>query len=223
VDLSKGVAMRTTKRLAGALAVLMVTGALAGCGGGNAADTPVDAVPADSTTADTPAPTEDSPAPTTTEQAAPTSTAAPSGPAPCKSAGLKLALGPGEGAAGTVYRPLRFTNTGSTTCVLHGFPGVSYVGGENGAQVGKAADRVGEKGAAVSLKPGGVASAVVGFVNVHNFEEAACKPTPVKGLRVYPPGETVSMFVEAPGTGCAGTPPGTQLKVQTVVAGPGSG
>jgi L-glyceraldehyde 3-phosphate reductase len=32
---------------------------------------------------------------------------------------------------------------------------------------------------------------------------------PVRGLRVYPPGDTAALFVPVEGTGCAGTPPGT--------------
>jgi hypothetical protein len=38
----------------------------------------------------------------------------------------------------------------------------------------------------------------------------------VRGIRVYPPHEYDSMFVPAPGTGCAATPPGNQLTVQTI-------
>ena len=49
--------------------------------------------------------------------------------------------------------------------------------------------------------------ALVQFVRVANFDAAVCKPTPVRGLRVYPPGDTASLFVPAAGTGCAGTPP----------------
>jgi hypothetical protein len=51
---------------------------------------------------------------------------------------------------------------------------------------------------------------------VANFDAAVCQPTPVRGLRVYPPGDTTSLYVERAGTGCAGTPPGNQLSVQTL-------
>ena len=54
------------------------------------------------------------------------------------------------------------------------------------------------------------------MVNVANFDAAVCNPTPVRGLRVYPPGDTTSLYVERAGTGCAGTPPGNQLSVQTL-------
>lgn len=140
----------------------------------------------------------------------------PANSAECKVGDLKLSLGGGDAAAGTMYRQLRFTNSGSRTCTIQGFPGVSYVTGNDGHQVGPAAYRDGSKGPAITLKPGMTVYAPVGFVQVHNYDPGVCKPTSVRGLRVYPPHEYNSMFVPAPGTGCAGTPPGNQLTVQTI-------
>ncbi|MCP2255534.1 Protein of unknown function (DUF4232) [Prauserella aidingensis] len=137
----------------------------------------------------------------------------------CLAADLELALGAGEGTAGTHYRPLRFTNVSDSPCVIHGFPGVSYVAGDDGHQVGTAAYRTGAKGDPVTLRPGSTAHADVGFVQVRNYDPAECKPTPVRGLRVYPPHETNSMYVRAPGTGCAEFPDGQQLTVATVEPG----
>lgn len=137
-------------------------------------------------------------------------------PAECQVGELDLSLAGGDAAAGTVYRQLRFTNVGDRTCVIQGFPGVSYVAGEDGHQVGPAAYRVGTKGPAVALRPGKTAYAPLGFVQVANYDPAVCRPTEVRGLRVYPPHEYDSMFLPAPGTGCAGTPPGHQLVVKTI-------
>ncbi|MGH3760799.1 DUF4232 domain-containing protein [Actinophytocola sp.] len=139
-----------------------------------------------------------------------------SNPAECKVADLALGLNRGEAAAGTVYRQLRFTNKGDRTCIIQGFPGVSYVAGEDGHQVGPSAYREGTKGEAISLTPGMTVFAPVGFVQVLNYDPAVCKPTSVRGLRVYPPHEYDSVFVSAPGTGCAGSPPGNQLTVSTI-------
>lgn len=139
----------------------------------------------------------------------------------CKVADLSLRLGGGDAAAGTSYRALVFTNKGNRTCTIQGFPGVSYVAGDDGHQVGPAAYRNGEKGPVITLKPGDSAFADVGFVQVGNFDPEECKPTEVRGLRVYPPQEYDSMFLANPGTGCAGTPPGNQLTVSTIMAGPG--
>ncbi|WP_246009644.1 DUF4232 domain-containing protein [Actinokineospora cianjurensis] len=134
----------------------------------------------------------------------------------CKVSELKLAVKDGDAAAGTVFRKLVFTNAGTRTCVIQGFPGVSYVTGDDGHQVGPAAYRVGTKGAPVRLEPGSSATSDVGFVNVRNYDPQVCQPTPVRGLRIYPPHDTESTFVDLPGTGCAGTPPGNQLTVKTI-------
>jgi uncharacterized protein DUF4232 len=134
----------------------------------------------------------------------------------CATGELSVSLGEGGAAAGSVYRPLIFTNTSSHTCELRGFPGVSYVAGDDGHQVGPAAAMSGPRGGEVVLKPGAAAAAQLQMVNVANFDAAVCNPTAVRGLRVYPPGDTASLYVEQAGTGCAGTPPGNQLSVQTL-------
>lgn len=164
------------------------------------------------------------PATTKAKPAKPTTKRKPvrSGPALCKSKDLALSLGRGDAAAGTYWRPLRFTNKSKSTCEIQGFPGVSYVAGDDGHQVGAAAYRDGTKGKPVKLKPGGVAYAAVGFTQVRNYDPADCKPTAVRGLRVYPPQETASMFLRNSGTGCANADlDGNQLKVQTIRPGMG--
>jgi hypothetical protein len=210
-----------------ATALGALTFALSACG--PQTDTPPEAVPgADVSSAPSPppdtAPEATSPGTTPAAAPAPATTNAPSTPIDptiCRSSALSVTVGSSEGAAGTIYASLRFTNTGPNQCVLHGFPGVSYVGGDNGAQIGPAAEHDGVKGAAVNLPHGGVASAQLAMVQVLNYDAAACHPTPVKGLRVYPPGETASVFVPLRGTGCSSTPPGPQLRIKTVQAGPG--
>ncbi|ALG05658.1 DUF4232 domain-containing protein [Kibdelosporangium phytohabitans] len=154
--------------------------------------------------------------PSASEAPAMTGAPAPVADGLCKASALKITVSGGDGAAGTIYRNLVFTNSSSAPCTIQGFPGVSYVTGDDGHQVGPAAVRVGTKGDAIKLAPGASASAPVGFVQVGNFDPAVCKPTEVRGLRVYPPQETASMFVPLAGTGCAGTPPGQQLSVKTI-------
>ena len=151
--------------------------------------------------------------PVRTSAAAPTSAG---GTPNCGTGELRGSLGPAEGAAGSVIAPLVLTNVGTRTCELRGFPGVSYVAGDDGHQVGPAAAMSGPRGGEVVLKPGAAAAAQLQMVNVANFDAAVCQPTPVRGLRVYPPGDTASLYVERAGTGCAATPPGNQLSVQTL-------
>jgi hypothetical protein len=137
----------------------------------------------------------------------------------CRASELTVELGPANGAAGTTYGPLRFTNVSDSPCIIQGFPGVSYVAGDDGHQVGRPADRTGKDGPTLTLRPGQTAHAEVGFLTVANYPEGRCAPTPVRGLRVYPPQETASVFVRHSGTGCAKDV--HQLSVRTVLPGPG--
>ncbi len=193
-----------------ALAVLLATA----CSSGNqpaAAPPSATGGPAPALSPEPANPATDTPAPASSAQTA-------GNPERCTTAELTGSLGPGEGAAGSVYRTLLLTNTGGRACELTGFPGVSYVTGDGGQQVGPAAAMSGERGGPVRLAAGASAGAELKLVNVANFDAAACRPTPVRGLRVYPPGDTAALFVPAEGTGCAGTPPGDQLSVQTLTA-----
>ncbi|MFR9806934.1 DUF4232 domain-containing protein [Pseudonocardia sp. RS010] len=198
---------------AGAAAVGLL---LAGCSGG--ADEVNGGTPA---AGGTPSATA---APATTPGAAPVTsagTATPDGPNPpnCPTSALRITLGEADAGAGSVYRPLIFTNAGGTTCQLRGFPGVSYVAGDDGHQVGPAAAMSGERGGEVRLGPGMSAAAPLQLVNVQNFDAAVCRPTPVRGLRVYPPGNTEAAFVPFGTTGCAGEQlPGDQLSVRTMTS-----
>ncbi|WP_060576085.1 MULTISPECIES: DUF4232 domain-containing protein [unclassified Pseudonocardia] len=128
--------------------------------------------------------------------------------------GGSLVADPAGGAAGSTYATLVLRNDGGRTCVVRGFPGLSYVGGDDGAQVGPAAAMQGGHGDPVQLAPGASAGARVRMVNAHNFDPADCAPVPTRGFRVYPPGETDSLFVAQDGTGCSGRPPGDQLTVE---------
>jgi hypothetical protein len=207
----------TTGVLISGLALL-----LAACNNGSDSASPsVPTIPSSGATQPTTSTTQ---SPSSTAQAqqpqvAPTTGAADS--AECKVADLSLKLGGGDAAAGTSYRALVFTNKGTRTCTMQGFPGVSYVAGDDGHQVGPAAFRDGAKGSAVTLKPGDSSFVDIGFVQVGNYDPNVCKPTEVRGLRVYPPHDYDSMFLANPGTGCAGSPPGNQLTVDTVKAGVG--
>ncbi|MFJ8914485.1 DUF4232 domain-containing protein [Amycolatopsis sp. NPDC102389] len=134
----------------------------------------------------------------------------------CKAGDVKLSLKDSDAAAGTVYRKLVITNSSGHACTVQGFPGVSYVTGADGHQVGEAAYRDGAKGGPVQLGNGESAIADVGFANVRNYPEEVCKPVETRGLRVYLPQETASNFVAMQGLGCTGKISGNQLVVKTV-------
>ncbi|HEX6357538.1 DUF4232 domain-containing protein [Actinophytocola sp.] len=210
--------IRTGVLIRGAAVALLLAGCDSGGGTASTGNPDVPSIPQSVTTTTTP----------TTSATAPPATPQPQQPAPaadggeCKVADLDLRLSEAEGTAGTTYRSLVFTNKGARTCTIQGFPGVSYVAGDDGHQVGPAAFRTGEKGPVITLKPGDSAFADIGFVQVQNYDPATCQPTEVRGLRIYPPHDYDSAFVPNPGTGCAGSPPGNQLTVATVQAGAGA-
>lgn len=125
-----------------------------------------------------------------------------------------------DAGAGTVHHALRFTNSGTSTCEIQGFAGVSYVGGDDGHQIGRPAYREGGKGPAVTLQPGGQAWAPLAAPRTENYDSATCRPEEARGLRIYPPQEYDSMFVPLTGTACANPDlPGEQLKIKTLQPG----
>jgi hypothetical protein len=127
---------------------------------------------------------------------------------------------------------LQLTNTGSSACTLYGYPGVSWVAGADGHQVGAAAERQANPTGSeqtVTLAPGAVASAPLDIVDAAVFTPSECKPVPVRGLRVYPPGEQAALFLPlATGSGqygeCSSTKDST-LSIGYLQAGvqPGGG
>jgi len=129
---------------------------------------------------------------------------------------------------------LQLRNAGSSACTLYGYPGVSWVAGADGHQVGAAAvrqaDITGSAERTVTLAPGAVASAPLDIVDAAVFSSAQCKPVPVRGLRVYPPGEKAAVFLSLPtGAGgygeCSGTTADPALTIGYLQAGvqPGGG
>src|SRR5438309_2387332 len=87
-------------------------------------------------------------------------------PGRCTTSILSVHLGAADGAAGSTYEPLVFTNKGSATCTLNGYPGVSFVAPTSGKQVGAAASRNPQHAAElVTLAPGATASALLQIAN----------------------------------------------------------
>jgi len=139
-------------------------------------------------------------------------------PAPCTHAQIRLQVGDGEGAAGTVFYPLTFVNRSARACTLRGFPGVSSVTRRH-QQVGAAAawDPVPRQTIRLSAR-GGAATAVLGIVNALNFPRSTCRPRPVWGLRVFAPGQRPAFFARVPHVTCA-RPGLVTMHVRPVVQG----
>ncbi|MBM6399947.1 DUF4232 domain-containing protein [Phycicoccus sonneratiae] len=122
----------------------------------------------------------------------------------------------GGGSAGSSYLLLTFRNTGSGTCVLSGFPGVSFVGKGDGTQLGAPAVRTGSA-RTVDLAAGGSTTALLRIADAGAYDERSCAPTTADGFRVYPPGSTEAAYVEKKVQVCQGSTGGSpQLTIASV-------
>ena len=103
---------------------------------------------------------------------------APAAVAACATSQLQLWYGqPASGTAGSVYFPLEFSNTGSTSCVLDGYPGVSGVG-DGGVQLGSSATwNPVITPSNVVLTPGSTAHVILRVTDVGNYPASTCEPT----------------------------------------------
>jgi hypothetical protein len=125
----------------------------------------------------------------------------------CATSGLDVWLNTqGQGAAGTIYYKLNFTNLSGTTCTLFGYPGVSGVS-LGGTQLGSPATRVGATSHTVTLANGATAFARIGIVQGGIFPSSQCGPVTAAGLRVFPPNQTQSRKVPFPFAACSKTGP----------------
>ena len=59
----------------------------------------------------------------------------------CATRDLQAKAGVAQGAAGSIYQVIDFTNISNATCTMYGYPGVSLAAGTPVAQVGAAASR----------------------------------------------------------------------------------
>ncbi|HEX6345343.1 DUF4232 domain-containing protein [Umezawaea sp.] len=156
-------------------------------------------------------PTTAASAPAASGSPAPTSTPASGAErdaGACASAELAVSAGPSQGESGMQKADATFTltNKGTRSCTLDGFPGVSFVTGNDGTQVGEPARRNAAAPQLVTLAPGAAVATFLLITNPGAFDEAECGPVDVRGLRIYPPGETAALFLEGATRTC-GTPP----------------
>jgi hypothetical protein len=130
--------------------------------------------------------------------------AAPSGVPRCHTKDLKAATGAAEGAAGTLYLSLVFTNVSKGKCTLRGYPIVAWVDAETGKTINKPfTAETGEQQATVTLAPGGTAHATLAFHLPGEVDPAKCESVNVSGYRVLPPQETTPMLVASPTVACS--------------------
>jgi hypothetical protein len=120
-----------------------------------------------------------------------------------------------NGAAGTIYYSLKFTNLSGHACTLRGYPkvaGLSIGGTQLG---GPAAKSTVTPVKTVTLAAGKTAIATLGIVEVGNFPVASCHPTIGAGLQVRSPNQTIARTIPFPFAACA-KPGAVYLNVQAV-------
>lgn len=111
----------------------------------------------------------------------------------CAVGDLYLSMGRQEPAAGSLYWPVKFTNTSTTSCALRGYPGVSALDTAH-HQIGPAATRSGRSYGTVTLAPAHSATAVVRTTN--GPIGGPCLKTS-SYLRIYPPASRTAVLVPA--------------------------
>jgi hypothetical protein len=119
---------------------------------------------------------------------------APSAVKACTASQLSVWISPDaiNGAAGTWFYPLEFTNISKHACATGGYPGVSAIG-PGGKQLGLAAGRNPlYKGKVVTIPAGGTAHALFAYGNAE-VSTSGCKPKAAAELKVYPPNSKVAI------------------------------
>ena len=205
------------RRLLPAAGLLCAAALAAGCGSsGSPAAAPTKTI----TVRATPAAPVTSPAANpvpATGTASPTAAGAASA---CATRSLRVKLGLGQGAAGSTFQVIDFTNISNATCTLYGYPGVSLAGGNPVMQIGPAAARSHTTARTlVTLAPGAVANALLRIVHAVNFPAARCHLVTADHLRIYPPNQTT--LVSLPYTSQTCAKPVRILTIGVVQAGSG--
>jgi hypothetical protein len=208
---------RAAAALASASGLIAACGFLAACGNTAAPS----AAPAQSVTSRPGSSSTTAASATPVAAAAATSTSAPpAGPAGCLSSGLQAQLGASQGTAGTIYQVIVLTNTSASSCTLYGYPGVSFVTSQGGSQVGAPATRNrAVQTTQVTLAPGGKANALLAVHDAGAYPD--CQLTTADWLRIYPPGDYGSLYVQYKAQTCANVR-NSILTVTAVGAGAGS-
>src|SRR5689334_14681231 len=201
-------------RMVGVVAAGAAAVAAAGCGSSSSSSAPPAgaASSASSSSAASPPASSASPASSSSGESprAVTSPASSSpaaaGPAGCATRDLQAKVANTEGAAGSVYQNIDFTNVGSTACSLYGYPGVSLGTGMPFNQIGAAATRsTTASPTVITLSPGQTANALLRVTQAMNYPQAKCAPTKTPYLQIFPPNQTTALYLTYAATGCTST------------------
>jgi hypothetical protein len=208
---------RTARQTMAGAALTCVAALAAACGTSSPS-----AAPGTTATTASPAPSAStSPASSAAASPTPAATPAAAGPAACPTRSLKAKIGISQGTAGSIYTVIDFTNIGTVTCTLYGYPGVSLAGGTPVKQIGLAAtESKSTPRTLVTLAPGATANALLQIVDAGNFPPAKCGMVTAHYLQIFPPNQTTPIYLSFTSAACS--KPVQTLNVSVVMTGAGS-
>ena len=141
--------------------------------------------------------------------------------APCPTRSLAATVGISQGAAGSTYTVIVFTNISQTSCTLYGYPGVSLAGGTPVSQIGlAAAESQSSPRQLVTLAPGAAGNALLRITDAGNYPTSTCQPAATQYLQIYPPNQTTPIYLSYSATACS--KPVETLTIGVVQPGSGS-
>ena len=121
----------------------------------------------------------------------------------CETPGLVIWLDTsGNGAAGSVFYHLQFTNLSGHPCTMNGFPFIRALD-LSGHVTGRRAAFTSATPHAVTVRKGATVKAVLQLVDVGNLPASRCKPTTAAGFEVFPPNQTRPKIVPFPFGACS--------------------
>jgi len=147
------------------------------------------------------------------------SSSGPAGLRTCPASALAADIVNRDEAAGHTDEQILFTNNGPSTCVLGGFPGVSFLDA-GGRMLGAAADREQTTAPLVTLAPGrhAVAHLAVAHIGpIPGCEQNSGSAT-ATSIRIYPPALHDALTIAADGQRACTSPGAHQLTVGPVTA-----
>ena len=122
----------------------------------------------------------------------------------CATRYLKATVGVAQGAAGSIYQVIDFTNISGAACTLFGYPGLALAGGTPVTQIGAAAVRSPTSSPRlVTLAAGKTANALLQITQAENYSASRCVPKASTYLQIYPPNQTTPIYLAYKSTGCS--------------------
>jgi len=211
---------RTMLTLTGTAGLITLAALATGCSSSSSSASSLTLAPS-SAASSSPSAAATASVPSAAASATPSSSAAAAGAPACATRSLKATVGIAQGAAGSVYQVIDFTNISGSPCTLFGYPGVALAGGTPVTQIGAAAARsTGSSAKLVTLAAGKTANALLQITQAENYSASRCAPKASTYLQIYPPNQTTPIYLAYKSTGCSSS----KVNLLTVgVVQPGNG